>query len=268
MVAKVRSNLFHLAFGSLLICLLIGPISFAYATVILDDGFESASFSAWTGVKDRSPAIVSDAAHCGSYAAFCNETGIRVCYKEVTPTNHLFIRAYYKFGPMPTEYTNRGLGYFVEDNMVEILAMFEIAHFTGSNYVWKIEALNGTILKIVDSPIFSLDLNHWYCMELEMFIDGSAGYTKLYVDNVLAASLERVDNDFYGPIGRAGAGSVWENTQNEPIWWDCCKIADSYIGLEPVPEFQTLFFLPILMAATLLVAFTLRRKQNTKTHKT
>lgn len=226
---------FRVVVAFVVVCLVAESISFASATVIFSDGFESGDFSAWTGVKDYSPVVVSDVVYDGSYAAFCNDTGIRVCYKEVTPVNHLFIRAYYRFGAMPTEWSNRGLGYFVEDDMVRIVAMFEIAHWTGSDYIWAIEALNGTDLQIVDSSGFTLDVSHWYCMELEMFVDGSAGYTKLYVDNVLVVSLEGVDNDCYGPIGRAGAGSVWENRKNEPVWWDCCVIADSYIGTNPEP---------------------------------
>jgi len=216
------------------VCLVAGLVSFASATVIFGDGFESGNFSAWTGVKTYSPEIVSNVVHDGSYAAFCNNTGIRVCYKEVTPVNHLFIRGYYKFGAMSAEWAIHGLGYFVEHDMVHIVAMFMIAHLTGSTYIWQIEAINGTDLQDVSSSSsFTLDVNHWYCMELEMFVDGSAGYTKLYVDGVLAASLEGVDNDYYGPIGRAGAGQVWESRNNEPVWWDCCVIADSYIGLEP-----------------------------------
>jgi hypothetical protein len=215
------------------VCLVARLVSFASATVIFADGFESGNFSAWTGVKTYSPEIVSDVVHDGSYAAFCNNTGIRVCYKEVMPVNHLFIRAYYKFGAMSVEWAIHGLGYFVEHDMVQIVAMFAIAHITGSNYFWWFEAINGTDLQDVSSSSFTLDVNHWYCMELEMFVDGSAGYTKLYVDGVLAASLDGVDNDYYGPIGRAGAGQVFESRNNEPVWWDCCVIADSYIGLAP-----------------------------------
>jgi hypothetical protein len=215
------------------VCLVARLVSFASATVIFTDGFESGNFSAWTGVKTYSPEIVSDVVHDGSYAAFCNDTGIRVCYKEVTPVNHLFIRGYYKFGAMSVEWAIHGLGYFVEHDMVQIVAMFAIAHLTGSTYIWWIQAINGTDLQNFESSSFTLDVNHWYCMELEMFVDGSAGYTKLYVDGVLAASLDGVDNDYYGPIGRAGAGQVFESRNNEPVWWDSCVIADSYIGLEP-----------------------------------
>jgi hypothetical protein len=214
------------------VCLVARLVSFASATVIFADGFESGDFSAWTGVKDYSPEIVSNVVHDGSYAAFCNDTGIRVCYRELTPVDHLFIRGYYKFGAMSVEWAIHGLGYFVEHNMVHIVAMFAIAHITGSNYFWWIQAINGSDLQDVSSSSFTLDVNHWYCMELEMFVDGSAGYTKLYVDGVLAASLDGVDNDYYGSIGRAGAGQVFETRNNEPVWWDCCVIADSYIGLE------------------------------------
>jgi len=244
------------------VCLVAGLVSFASATVIFSDGFESGNFSAWTDIYG-SPDVVSDVKYAGSYGAFVNASGTHTCYYGADSSagwgNHLFARGYYKFDVTTVDWRNRGFTYVTNWTGSEYgIAHAILGHWGGNDYVWAMEALNGTDLQRVESSTFSLNTSVWYCVEVEVFVDGSAGYAKMYVDDVLVASLVGVDNNEYGNPNHVGFGQFYDSGNGEDVWWDCCVIADSYIGLEPIiPEFQPLIFLPLFMMATLLAAFIL-----------
>jgi hypothetical protein len=228
------------------VCLVAGLVSFASATVIFSDGFESGNFSAWTDIYG-SPEVVSDVKHTGSYSAFCNLSGTHTCYYGLEGSegwgNHIFARAYFKFSKSTSDWSTRGNTYVSAWNSSagdKIIADAVLGHWQNNNYFWAFEVLNGTNLELIEGSHFALDTSVWYCIEVEVFVDGSAGYAKMYVDHVLVASLVGVDNNEYGNLNHVGFGQSYYGRNGEAVWWDCCVIADSYIGPELPPTPVTL----------------------------
>jgi hypothetical protein len=219
------------------VCLVAGLVSFASATVIFSDGFESQDFGAWTHIYG-SPDVVSDVKYAGSYGAFVNASGTHSCYYGAEYSagwgNHLFARGYYKFDVSTSDWVNRFCTYISNwSGSDDLIADVVLGHWQNNEYHWALEVLNGTsIVLSVESSNFALNTSAWYCIELEVFIDGSAGYAKMYVDDVLVASLIGVDNNKYGNPNHVGFGQLYYSRSGEAVWWDCCVIADSYIGLE------------------------------------
>lgn len=254
---------------TVVVCLVVGLVSFASATVIFSDGFESGNFSAWTDIYG-SPHVVSDMKYAGSYGAFVNASGTHTSYYGADSStgwgNHLFARGYYKFDVTTADWSNRGFTYVTNwTGSDDAIAIATLTHREGNDYLWAMEALNGTDLQQGESSTFSLNTSVWYCVEVEVFVDGSAGYAKMYVDDVLVASLVGVDNNKYGNPNHVGFGQLYDSRNGEAVWWDCCVIADLYIGPETIiPEFQPLFFLPLFMMTTLLAAFILTEAKRKK----
>jgi hypothetical protein len=237
-----RFSLFVVA--SLVVCLVAGLVSLVSATVIFSDGFESGDFGAWTDIYG-SPTVVSDVKYAGSYGAFVNASGTHSCYYGADSSagwgSHLFARGYYKFDVSTADWCNRGLTYVSNwTGSDDLIADATLSHWQGSDYLWALEELKGTNLQRVESSPFSLNTSAWYCIELEAFIDGSAGYAKMYVDDVLVASLVGVDNNEHGNPNHVGFGQLYNSRNGEAVWWDCCVIADSYIGPELPPTPVTL----------------------------
>jgi hypothetical protein len=214
-----------------------GLVSFVSANLIIADGFESGNFDAWTDTYG-SPELVSDVKHAGSYGGFTNASGCNTCYYGAQSSsgwgNHLFTRGYYKFDDFTADYVNRGLNYIsnwsaLADNMI-VFAI--LCHWEGSDCFWGFCVVNGSARPQVDGTHFSLNTSRWYCIEIEVFVDDSAGYAKMYVDGVLVASAEGLDNNRYGNPNHVGFGSYYDNRGGEAVWWDDCVAADSYIGPE------------------------------------
>lgn len=224
------------------IFLVAGFVSSASATLIVDDDFESGDFDAWTNIYG-SPTVVSGVSHNGSYSAFSNSSGIHTVYFGPDGSEgwgaHIFARAYFKYDHSVVDWDNRGSIYITNWNgSDDMIANAGLAHWTGTDYVWTISCLNGASLSFfTGSSPFTLNTSQWYCLELETYISNSSGYAKLYVDGVNVLSIEGVDNDGQGNPNHAGFGQIFGSQDGEATWWDCCVIADSYIGLEQGPPF-------------------------------
>jgi hypothetical protein len=214
-----------------------GLVSFASANLLITDGFESGNFDAWTNTYG-SPEIASDTKHTGSYAGFTNASGTNSCYYGAQSSpgwgNHLFARGYYKLDDFTADYCDRGLTYMSNwsapaDNMIVFAVL---SHWEGSDCFWSFQVVNGSGRQKFDGPHFSLNTSRWYCVEIEVFVDDSAGYAKMYVDGALVLSVEGLDNDRYGNPNHVGFGSYYDNRGGEAVWWDDCVAADSYVGPE------------------------------------
>jgi hypothetical protein len=229
---------------SIVVCLVAGLVTFASATVIFSDGFESGNFGAWTDVYG-SPNVVSNVKYAGYYGGFVNSSGTHSCYYGEESSagwgNHLFARGYYKFDVSTVEWATRGCTYISNwTGTDDLIVDATLGHWTDDNYLWIVEVLNGTAFQTAQSSTFSVNTSVWYCVELEVFIHDSAGYANLYVNDVLVASLASVDNNRFGNPNHVGFGQLYNCRNGEPVWWDCCVIADSYIGPEVPPTPVTL----------------------------
>ena len=218
-----------------------GFIFSASADVIVSDGFESGDFSAWTNVFGL-PTVVSGVSHHGSYSAFCNSSGIHTVYFGPDGGEgwgpHIFARAYFKYDYSVVDWDNRGSVYISNWNgSDDMMAIGGLAHWTGADYIWTLGCLDGSSWNYVtSSSAFALNTSKWYCMEVEIYVADSGGFAKLYVDGAHVLSIEGIDNDGQGNPNHGGFGQIVGTQDGEAMWWDCCVIADSYIGLEtPTP---------------------------------
>jgi hypothetical protein len=267
-------------------CLVTGQVFFSSAKVIFSDGFESGNFDAWSGTTG-SPWMQSSVSHSGSYAAMSNLTEQQRCFLSMNETNHLFGRFYYKFGAMSALWAIHELIHMTDIDTPIAIGGVAIYHSIGMDYKWVLKALVGNTYDTVDSSsYFTMDLEKWYCIELETFVDGSAGYVKLFVDGVLVAksTSSGIDNNNYGGIDHVNCGSYWEERAGEYVWWDDCVIADSYIGPEQpastssptstnsptlsvtpsIPEFTAYPIITILMVAAVALLISYVRKRTRK----
>jgi hypothetical protein len=198
------------------------------------DGFESEDFSAWTDGGSCSTIITTDKHH-GNFSACYNGSSWAPIYKDVSTAANVNFRAYVKFvADNMDDLENERFMNLRASNWASI-AQLGLTKVSGSTYKWNLLAVDGGGYTNDFSSTFTLDRNHWYCIELAFFLNATAGYIKVFIDDVNV--LESIDKDTTanGYIGKIDFCS-WII---DPFvtYFDCVVISDTYIGEEPADVF-------------------------------
>jgi hypothetical protein len=211
-----------------------------YFTTIFSDGFESGDFSAWTGTGTSGSSTISvssEQAHHGTYSAKFNFLAFQDdCYAYKTldaDQNVLHFRVYLKVTSWTGYYSDR-YATFME---VASSAGYHIASVSLKDvyrYLYLSYRDGLTLVQIASAA--TLNLNQWYCVELE--VDRNEGKYRVYLDGSEVTDLTATATPTYVPrrvnIGKDMYGYGASET-NCVFYIDCVVVADTYIGPEAAP---------------------------------
>ena len=215
----------------------IGP---EQGPLIFEDGFESGSFSVWTGVSVTSgetATVVNTLAHHGTYSGRLMSNGNfrterACCYESVASQAELYARGYFRVAAS---------GIAANDNRFFVMIFkaggnpvaFAGWRMTGGVVKWCLLIRSGTGWATAYSAA-SPALNQWYCVELHWKKDTAAGLGEMYVDGALACSITGKNTTAYGNADRLEFGlPEIVNCANTTAYCDCVKVATAYLGPEP-----------------------------------
>ncbi len=201
---------------------------------IFSDGFENNDFSQWTTTSENgaSISVSNNTAHSGSYAAkissLTNNGYYAYASKSIEDATQLNGRVYVKF----TSNISNG-------TQISSLIRFQVSTVTSyyidlerqndGTYRWHV-IYQSTPLDYA-SPSFTLNLDTWYCIELGVVVNAVSGQLNLWVND--AHVINQTGLSLYS----GGVDSVriqaWNSngaTNSGDIYFDCFKVAESYIG--------------------------------------
>jgi len=213
-----------------------------FFTEIFSDGFEDEddTFTTnWTGKVEgsgTSASVVTSPVHHGSKAAkLYTPTGdVRVyVYKDLPSTySTLYFRCYVQFDTLPTS-GNRIAFMWVYDKDLYSYRVRVYVYNTGSTCEWQIRVPDdsGTSHYATSSGA-NIQTDTWYCVEVKVVGDSANGEGRLWVDGTEVCSVTGLNNDFnHGNLDRVAIVNWGYQIENNN-YFDCCVVADTYIGEE------------------------------------
>jgi len=204
-------------------------------TVIFSDGqvgsiMETAgNLSAWTG-SGAKVSVVNTKPHHGVNSAYYNGSDWSENYKTLAALPLASYRAYCVFAGNAIDGASSGEESFMgfrDANFVDI-ALALLQKTPNGTYRWGV-SLNAGGLSAYSST-FVLDKTKQYCIELEAKIAATGGYAKLYVEDVLVASIVNVKTNARGNIDMIDFCG-WIN-KSWQMYLDCVVVANAHIGPE------------------------------------
>jgi hypothetical protein len=212
---------------------------FQYFTELFSDGFESGDFSAWTGTTTTNGgtvSVVDTVFHHGSYsckATIPSSHSHANVYKDFTGQDEVYARGYFRFSALPT--SNGEDIWFIEilEQTGEVVKV-SIYH-DGSNL--KLRA-HSFITGSYYSGVLSFSVDTWYCVELHLDRDNSAGVLEVYLDGSKEIEQTDIDTDKGNAYDQVRAGHIYSDVVSD-VYVDCVVVADTYIGPEEEVETYT-----------------------------
>jgi hypothetical protein len=182
------------------------------------DGFESSSFSAWSGVSGA-PVVQSSVVHQGTYAMQAAASG-RSCYRTISEST-VNMRAYF----------------YVDSASASV----ELMRFSaGSNIVALVKRtttgglqlgyLSGSSAIYLTNAAVTMPLKSWHCIELRAVV-GASGEYSVWFDGVeiSAFHITGMDNDNFGSITSARVGCIY-SAGAANVYVDDAVVSKTYIG--------------------------------------
>jgi len=205
---------------------------------ILEDGFESGSFSQWTNTSlssGETAAVVNDMSHHGLNSALFTSNGNgsewSSCFKTMPSSAELYTRGYFQV-------KTNGIQ---DDNDRFCIIRFQAGtnslvqagwRKTSGVLKWCLMVRNGAswVTSYSDS---TPSPNQWYCVELHWVESTTSGKGELWVDGSLICSITGQNTALYGDTNRVELGlPLLVSCGPTQVSVDCCVISREYIGLE------------------------------------
>jgi len=194
--------------------------------ILLEDGFDDATFDAWTATNGP-PTIVESPVHHGDYSADfsgANANGIYV-YKNTAAQSTVYFRGYFRLPSIPGSTYIPVIKIYASDYSSYCLACVTV------NGKWALESHSGT----TESDL-TPGVDQWYCVEIMRTTGNGNGVNTLWINGSQIATrtteTQTVNaSEFY-------AGHLL-NT-DVTVYGDCFVISDVAIGQEPGIQLFTL----------------------------
>jgi hypothetical protein len=218
----------------------IGPES--THTLSFKDGFESGSFSAWSGIRavngetasvtrtrvqregNNSAVFMSDGGG-GFERAYCCEYAVAA---------ELYVRGYFYVSRSGIDADGERFFFIVLRSGVNGLA-YAGWKSTDGNIKWCMTIRDGTDYFDAYSEDNSA-ISRWYCVELHWMKHRSSGYAEMWVDGVLVCSSRGLDTAAYGDTSAIHIGlAELYGCSGTTVHCDSVAISEAYIGQEPFP---------------------------------
>jgi hypothetical protein len=205
-------------------------------TYTFTDGFESGNFNAWTGTirtGGASASVTSSAAYQGRYGASFISGGNGgyehvYCYKSIASSSELFARGYFNVTASGIS-SNNDRFYF----LIFVAGTNPVAYagwkMVGGVVKWDLLIRDGT--RWIDGySASSPQFNSWYSVELHWFESSTSGYAQLYLNGVLACSIQGRNTAAFGGVNivQGGLAELY-NCQATRLCFDNFIISNAYI---------------------------------------
>jgi hypothetical protein len=211
----------------------IGPEAYSFS-----DGFESGSFSAWSGTYKtvgETALVVNSLAHHGVDSARFTSDGSTAyesvyCYKTISALSEVYSRGYFYISQSGIVQAGDRF-YFIQSRAGSIGVAWVGWRQTASGLRWELMIRNGAgYVSAYSSSVPAL--KSWYSVELH-WKKGVSGGADLWIDGALTCSLTGKDTSAYGDVNsvRFGLPEI-QNCGPTTIYCDCSVINNAYIGKE------------------------------------
>lgn len=214
----------------------------------LTDDFESGDFDAWSGTyKTGNDGVTITTAERfkGNYGARFTvgnaTTSMRNAQlrKIFDQTTLIYVRGYFyiDYGMSGLLDNNDRFGLIVISSSTSDKASFQIRRVNGQN-CFAMSYISGNNGKFVSATSVLPTEKTWYCLELGIFVNGTNGWTKAWVNGNPILSISGINNTKYGSIVQVFWGLYAINGGSTHSMWgmqiygDQARIADSYIGTD------------------------------------
>lgn len=209
----------------------------AVTSVLFSNGFESSSFSSWTGRQvsaGERATVVNTLPHTGAYSAKFTSNGTlryenSYCYKNIVSSPELYGQGY--FYVSRSGITNDGNRFYP---LVFVAGGNPVAYAgwarSGGVVRWTLIVRNGTGWAVTSSST-SPSLNRWCKVELHWKNSASNGLGELWVDGTLVCSVTGKNTAAYGNATqvRFGLAELY-NCSATSVYCDDCTISKTRIG--------------------------------------
>ena len=209
---------------------------------LFDDDFESGDFSKWTGTLTTSgetTTVASYGPYSGNYHGRFASDGSSgaehaYCYKTVNEEK-VYARGYFRIVKGLPLSDNDDRFYFIRFRAGDqSLAGVGIRRYNGVER-WMVYGRDGSSWvwpTYATSP--SIEMNHWYCIELFWLKDASQGRIEVYIDGQKIFEITGINTAYFGNVDSVHFGLIHAaGVQNNLIvYGDPFAISNTYIGLE------------------------------------
>jgi len=207
---------------------------FKYFTILFQDGFETLPFTGlvhvppWTGTGGA-PVVQAVTVHQGDYAAAFNANG-EFCYINIAGQTTAYMRQYVNFA-QDTDNTVRLMSLRSQAN--GFIGGVERYRVGVGNIQWRLGYLSGAAILYTTSATPAFNADTWYCIELEVVIDGAAGEYRVWIDGIEEIAVTGLDTNDRGNVDQAESGtrSFFGTLFN--LYVDCVVVADQRIYCKP-----------------------------------
>ncbi len=204
---------------------------------LFSDGFESGSFSAWTGTSytsGESGIVTNTATYNGTYSASFTSNGGRTtersyAYKSITAQSEISALGYFYISKSGATSKNQKFQLIALKAGSSIIA-YAGWYRTASGLRWFISIRSGTSFLTAyssSSPITGV----WYSVELHWKKGTTNGSGELWVNGAKIASITGKNTAYFGDITQAGFGLPEINKcGSTAVYVDNVVIDKAYIG--------------------------------------
>jgi hypothetical protein len=206
--------------------------------LIFADGFESGSFSAWTGTiltSGETASVVTSLPHHGMYGALFTTNGgggteRASVYKNIDAQSEIYVRAYvYISSGLPLQNNDNRFNFImIQGSTGAAIASVGVRRSGGAD-LWSIASIAGTFYAS-KGPI----MGKWHCIEFYTLVNSTNGIHRLWIDGELVIERTGLNTAREGNINQArfGLTYVYGVPQSLSVYGDCFAISNEPIGPE------------------------------------
>jgi hypothetical protein len=208
----------------------------AYIPTLFSDGFESGSFSAWTGTSRSSgetAAVASGLSYQGKYGARFSSDGLgrteyAYSYKTVESSADVYAQGY--FYVSRSRIVNNYDGFYFLSLKTGGLSVAQAGWRKIDSVIrWCLVVTNGRSNAIIYSTS-KPSMNRWYCVEIHWKKGTTDGLCELWIDGTKVCSAVGRNTAAYGSVNQVCFGLPKIFCKSTTVYLDCAEIAKEYIG--------------------------------------
>ena len=199
------------------------------------DGFESGSYSKWSGTSGTA-VTSSTQEHHGTYSAKFTTNGgggyeQSFSYNLIDPSPDLYARGYFYVSQSGIT-TNGDRAYFIIFRASGNNMAYVGWRMSGGAARWWLTLRQGTSIVEVESSSMNPSTGRWYCVELHWVKHPSNGHAEMWVDGDLVCSSSEGDTSTVGGITQVRFGLAEAKAGSTTVYCDCAIVSSDYIGPE------------------------------------
>jgi hypothetical protein len=207
----------------------------ALSPLTFRDGFESTSFSKWSGTSGTAVTSTTQKHH-GTYSAKFTTNGgggyeQSFGYSLIDPSPDLYARGYFYVSQSGIT-SNGDRAYFILFRASGNNLAYAGWRMSGGAAKWWMTLRQGTSIVEVESSAMNPSTDRWYCVELHWVKDPLNGYAEMWVDGYPVCSSSGGNTSTVGGVTQVRFGLGEAKAGSTIVYCDCAIVSSTYIGPE------------------------------------